>query len=59
MAVATVAYGERIVGFMRERGMSWTVWCFHPEWPPALLVDWGCTPTHPAGEFFRTALQEQ
>jgi endoglucanase len=58
VAVATVDYGERIVQFMHDRGMSWTVWCFHTTWTPSLLADWSYTPTRPAGEFFRGVLQQ-
>ncbi len=50
--------GQRILAFMRDRGMSWTVWCFHAAWAPSLLADWNYTPKRPAGEFFRGVLQQ-
>jgi endoglucanase len=59
VAVATVEYGRRIIRFLEERNISWTVWCFHPTWGPTLLADWNYTPTRPAGEFFRGVLLGQ
>jgi endoglucanase len=50
-------YGRAIIDFLEERGISWTVWCFDPDWPPQLIADWRYTPTR-QGAFFRGALQQ-
>jgi len=37
-------------GFLEERRLNWTAWCWQPEWDPSLIeADWR-TPT-PYGEF--------
>lgn len=43
-------------GFLAGRGLSFTAWCWHPEWTPALLEkDWS-TPT-PYGAFVLKTLR--
>lgn len=50
-------YGEAIIDFMEERGISWTAWVFDPDWSPQLIEDWSFEPTR-QGEFFREKLRE-
>ena len=50
-------YGPQIVEFMEERGISWTVWVFDPDWSPTMIEDWDFTPTE-QGSFFKQALQD-
>lgn len=45
-------YGEAIVDFFNERGISWTAWVFDPVWSPQLIKNWQFEPT-PQGRFFR------
>jgi hypothetical protein len=54
--VGDVTYGRRIIGFFREKGISWTAWCFDPDWPPQLISDWDYTPTA-QGRFFKSVMQ--
>lgn len=49
-------YGPMLVRFMEERGMSWTVWNFDPDWAPTMIADWDYTPTE-QGRFFRYVMQ--
>ena len=57
VAYGTVAgYGKPITDFFATRGMSWTVWVFHPIWTPNLISDWSYTPAEPQGTFFRSLL---
>jgi lysophospholipase L1-like esterase len=51
------SYGPMLVQFMEERGMSWTVWNFDPDWAPTMIADWDFTPTE-QGRFFRYVMQE-
>ena len=48
-------YGKAIVDYTRERGISWVVWCFDPDWSPYMFTDWDYTPTR-QGTFFRKVL---
>lgn len=52
----TAEYGRRLLDFFKPRAISWTVWCFDPQWYPCLIKDWNFTPTE-QGEFFKKALQ--
>lgn len=52
----TAEYGRAILDFMAGRGISWTAWCFDPDWSPTLIRDWDFTPTE-QGAFFRAALR--
>lgn len=52
------SYGPHIVSFMEERGISWTAWCFDPQWAPTMIEDWKFTPTE-QGAFFKQVLQEK
>jgi hypothetical protein len=45
--------------FLRERGISYTIWCFDPDWAPALLEDYEGTPTPRQGAFFKNVLQNE
>lgn len=50
------AYGPSIFKYLESKGISWMVWCFDPEWGPALLRDWNYT-LSPSGEFAKRALE--
>ena len=48
-------YGRRITAYFDKKGISWTAWCFDPDWPPQLISDWRFTPTR-QGAFFRAVM---
>jgi endoglucanase len=50
-------YGPSIVRFLEERGISWAVWIFDPEWFPPLIKDWNYKLSE-SGEFFSKAMQD-
>ncbi len=51
-------YGESIIRFFEERGISWTAWVFDPLWSPQLFKDWDTyTPTR-QGRFFKQKMME-
>jgi hypothetical protein len=50
--IADEDYGRRITAYFEKKGISWTAWCFDPDWAPQLISDWGYTPTR-QGAFFR------
>ncbi len=55
--ISDVSYAERITAYFESKGMSWTAWCFDPDWPPQLISDWDYTPTE-QGAFFREYMLE-
>lgn len=50
------SYGPNIMEYMKDRGISWTAWCFDPDWSPTMISDWDFTPTE-QGAFFKTVMQ--
>lgn len=55
--ISDVEYGKAIINYFKKKGISWTAWCFDPDWPPQLISDWEYTSTT-QGEFFRKAMRE-
>jgi hypothetical protein len=55
--IADEEYGEAIIDFFEQRGISWIAWVFDPQWSPQLIEGWDFTPT-PQGRFFREKLME-
>ena len=45
-----------ILAYFEKKGISWTAWCFDPDWPPQLISDWDYTPTQ-QGAFFKAYMQ--
>ena len=56
--MSTDVYGEHITKYFEQKGISFTVWCFDPNWAPMLFSDWDFTPTT-QGRFFKAYLQNQ
>lgn len=54
--IADEVYGEAIIKFFEERGISWTPWVFDAQWSPQLISDWNFTPTR-QGTFFRDKMR--
>jgi len=50
-------YGNALVNYCREKGISWVVWCFDPDWSPYMFTDWDYTPTR-QGTFFKRVMSE-
>jgi hypothetical protein len=48
-------YGPAIIKYLDGKGISWTVWCFDPEWGPTLLRNWEYQLTA-SGEFAKAAM---
>ncbi len=48
-------YGPEIIKYLESRGISWTVWCFDPEWGPTLIKNWDYE-LNASGEFAKAAL---
>jgi endoglucanase len=50
-------YGPLIVNYLESKGISWTAWCYDPEWGPKLLNSWNYDLTG-SGEFFKQAMRK-
>lgn len=48
-------YGNALVDFTAERGISWVAWCFSSKWSPYMFTDWNYTPTR-QGTFFKKVM---
>ncbi len=48
-------YGPDIIKYLEGKGISWTVWCFDPEWSPSLLRNWDFQ-LNSSGEFAKAAM---
>jgi aryl-phospho-beta-D-glucosidase BglC (GH1 family) len=53
--ISDESYGDAITAYCAERGISYTVWVFDPQWAPMLIEDWNFTPTR-QGRYFKKAL---
>jgi aryl-phospho-beta-D-glucosidase BglC (GH1 family) len=49
------AYGPAIIKYLESKGISWTVWCFDPEWGPTLISNWEYK-LNSSGEFAKAAM---
>ena len=54
--ISDESYGDAITKYCGERGISYTVWVFDPNWSPMLFTDWNFTPSR-QGRYFKNALQ--
>jgi len=48
-------YGQAILKYLEGKNISWTVWCFDPEWGPTLIGDWNYT-LNASGQFIKAAM---
>lgn len=55
--ISDESYGDAITAYCAERGISYTVWVFDPNWSPMLFTDWNFTPSR-QGRYFKEALQK-
>lgn len=53
--ISDESYGDAITKYCADRGISWVVWVFDPNWAPMLFYDWTYKPT-PQGVYFKNAL---
>ena len=49
-------YGNRIIGYLEGRGISWMCWVFDPDWGPSLLKSYDNYELTGSGEFIKKAL---
>jgi hypothetical protein len=49
-------YGPSIIKYLESHNISWTLWCFDPEWGPSLLSNWTNFQLNASGQFAKLAL---
>ena len=49
-------YGNTLINYLEEKGISWVGWIFDPDWYPKMFESWDTYKLTPAGEFFKRAL---
>lgn len=54
--ISDETYGDAITKYADERGISYTIWVFDPNWAPMLFTDWNYTPSR-QGRYFKKTLQ--
>lgn len=55
--ISDESYGDAITAYCKEKGISYTVWCFDPDWGPMLISDWNFKTTR-QGKYFKQALSK-
>jgi endoglucanase len=56
--ISDESYGDAIIKYMADRGISYVVWVFDPHWSPMMFSDWNYTPTR-QGKYFKKVMQER
>ncbi len=52
-------YGEKIIGYLEGRGISWVAWIFDPDWTPRLIESLDSYTLTESGEFFKQAMHRR
>ena len=55
--ISDKSYGDAITKYCDQKSISYTVWCFDPQWAPTLIKDWNYTLSR-QGTYFKNALQK-
>lgn len=56
--ISDESYGDAIVKYCQERGISFVAWVFDANWAPRMFSDWKFTPTR-QGKYFREVLTKK
>ncbi len=56
--ISDESYGDAMMQYCDEKGISWVVWVFDPQWAPRLFKDWDYNLTR-HGVFFKKALMDR
>ena len=56
--ISDESYGDAITKYCDEKGISWVVWVFDPQWAPRLFTDWNYNLTR-HGTYFKKALMDR
>lgn len=50
------SYRDAIIQYLEQKGISWCIWVFDPDWVPQMIRNYDYEPTH-QGTFFRSVMQ--
>ncbi len=56
--ISDESYGDAITKYCDDKGISWVVWVFDPQWAPRLFTDWNYQLTR-HGKYFKKALMDR
>ncbi|MFZ1979338.1 MAG: cellulase family glycosylhydrolase [Bacteroidota bacterium] len=56
---ANLNYGNTIIKYFADKGISWITWVFDPDWYPRLVESWDTFKLTESGEFFKQAMQKK
>jgi endoglucanase len=56
--ISDETYGDAITKYCDDKGISWVVWVFDPQWAPRLFTDWHYNLTR-QGTYFKKALLDR
>lgn len=56
--ISDETYGDALTKYCDEKGISWVVWVFDPQWAPPMYKDWTYDPTR-QGVYFKKALLDR
>lgn len=56
--ISDESYGDAITKYCDEKGISYVVWVFDPQWAPRLFTDWNYSLTR-QGQYFKKALMDK
>jgi endoglucanase len=51
-------YGNIIINYLEEKGISWVAWVFDPDWHPHIFSSWDTYELTGCGEFFKNQMQK-
>lgn len=54
--ISDETYGDAITNYSDEKGISYVIWVFDPQWAPRLFEDWNYKPSR-HGKYFKKKLQ--
>ena len=54
--ISDESYGDALVKYCDDRGISYVIWVFDPMWSPMMFYDWSFKPTR-QGKYFKKVLQ--
>jgi endoglucanase len=52
-------YATEITSYLESRGISWTAWCFDPEWGPTMISSWEPFALTAEGKFFTDEMHKE
>ena len=51
-------YGEEIIEYLENKGISWACWVFDPDWRPQLIKSWNTFELTVSGKFFNRKIRQ-